>query len=87
MNDMHNFKAAKDKAIDELYQMNRRATENADLKHQNSSSAPFNNSKKLLKNFNLLNSDDELIILGLIMVLSKDCHDKWLFLALLYILL
>lgn len=84
---MHNFKAAKTRAIDELYEMNKRASKNADFKPQKSPHTPSENGKNLLKNFNLLNSDDELIILGLIIFLSKDCHDKWLFLALLYILL
>lgn len=49
---------------------------------QNSSAFP----NFLINNFGLNLSSDDILILGLVLILSEDCNDIWLFLALLYIL-
>ncbi len=87
MTDMHNFGAAKKRAIDQLYEMNKKACENTESKSTDPPNSAINNGSNLLKNFNVSVSDDELIVIGLLLILSKDCSDTWLFLALLYILL
>lgn len=87
MTDMHNFKAAKKRAIDQMYEMNKKACESNDFKDVERLNSTTNNGNNLLKNFNISVSDDELIVIGLLLILSKDCSDTWLFLALLYILL
>lgn len=87
MNDMHNFAARKNHAINELKQMNNRATKNADIPKQKPVSSLPANTQKPPANFNFLSSSDDLVIIGLIIILYEDCHDIWLFLALIYILL
>ncbi len=87
MNDMHSFLKAKTNAINELHEMKKRAAENGDYTEQKSSTKPLNNDKTSLKNFNSYLSNVDLVIIGLLLILSKDCHDTWLFWALLYILM
>lgn len=87
MNDMHNFGDAKKRAINELYEMNQKAAKNADYKAQQTDKSRILNTKNTLGKFNLSLSEDELIVIGLLLILSKDCSDNMLFLALLYILL
>ncbi len=87
MNDMHNFTQAKNKAINELLHMQNRATQSQDNKESVKQKAHPINHKKRPKNFGLSITDDELIIIGLLLILSEDCHDIWLFLSLIYILM
>lgn len=87
MNDMHNLKDAKKRAINELYEMNQKATKNADYKAQQTDKNHVLNTNNLLGKFNLSLSEEDLVVIGLLLILSKDCSDNMLFLALLYILL
>lgn len=87
MNDMHNFTARKNRAIDELKQMNQRAPKNDVIFKDIPPQTPHLNGKTGHANFNFLSSGDDLLIIGLIIILYEDCHDMWLFLALIYILL
>lgn len=87
MNDMHNFSKAKLSAINELHEMQKRACKNTDSKPQNTGLFSTNNDKSASQFFSLPISNDDLVIIGLILILSKDCRDKWLFLSLLYILM
>ena len=84
---MHNFDTAKKQAIDKLYEMNKRATKTNNFKAENSANKTTKNAQAPTLSLNQLLSNDELIIMGLFLILSKDCHDNWLFLSLLYILL
>lgn len=83
MIDMHNFSDAKNRAVQELFDAAGRATTPHSKTSQNQRSAlpkqPFN-----LINFN---SEDDLLIIGLILILYKESTDFLLFLALIYILL
>ncbi len=87
MNDMHNFSKAKESAINEMRKMNKKAI------HSERSSTRSNmpNQNKTIKNaygsFGTTISDDDILIIGLLLVLSEDCRDTWLFLALVYILM
>jgi len=80
---MHSFAAAKQIAIEQLHEMSKKAVKPyAQQQHKNDFSA-----NKTIKNFHSSYSNDDLLILSLMLLLYGDCHDKWLFLALLYILL
>ena len=83
MTDMQNFSRLKNEAIKELHEMNKKATEKPPFAQK----ILLGNDKNSLNNFGLSLSNDELLVLGLIFILHQDCYDKWLFLALLYILL
>lgn len=83
MTDMQNFSKIKNEAIKELHEMSRKATE----KQPFATKISRENNKNSSNNFGLSLSNDDLLILGLILILHQDCYDKWLFLALLYILL
>ena len=87
MNDMHNFLKAKTTAINELHEMQKRAVKSTDTSSQNTAKIPINKNKNMSNFLSLPMSNDDIVILGLILILSKDCHDKWLFWALLYILM
>lgn len=87
MNSMHSFSECKNRAINELHEMSKRATQTTHFTGKNNKNHTENSH-----NFSPLNlvaslSNDEIIIVGLVLILSKDCSDYWLFLALLYILL
>ncbi len=83
MNDMHNFSQAKQNAIEQLREMNKKADRTERNLKQNTHNPP----KKSPNNFVALSSNDDMLIIGLILILTGDCQDKWLFLALLYILM
>ena len=87
MNDMHNFASRKNRAIDELKQMNKRAPKNNVVFEESPLQTPHLSGKSERVNFNFLSTGDDLLIIGLIVILYEDCHDLWLFLALIYILL
>ena len=87
MTGMQGFGDLKNRAINEMWDMNRRAAQNGPkttkLPLQNNGKA----QKNFVKNFGLSFSDDDILIMGLLLILAEDCHDTWLFLALLYILM
>ncbi len=83
MTDMQDFSRIKNEAIKELQEMNKKAAEKQSVVQKIS----HNSHKNLINSFNLLLSNDDLLILGLILILYQDSFDKWLFFALLYILL
>ena len=83
MTGMHNFSNRKKNAINEMFEMNKRATKTEEKTHQNASK-----HEKIQKGKqDFLFGEDEMLVLGLILILSKDCNDMVLFLALLYILM
>ena len=84
---MHNFSSLKNRAINELWDMNKRATQNEPQKQQNTAQNTHNHIKNLSDSFRLSLSNDDIIIVGLVLILAEDCPDNWLFLALLYILM
>lgn len=87
MNDMHNFSKARQTAIDQMWEMNKKAASTGAFDRKdnasNQSKAPHIHRKKS----DIAISDDDILILGLILILSQDCRDMWLFLALLYVLM
>lgn len=87
MTDMHNFTQDKNRAITELFEMNKRAFKNEEISSANPLSSEPNNAVPITNLRNGSFSSDQLLILGLFFILYKDCHDIWLFLALIYILL
>ena len=87
MTDMHSFQKAKTNAINELNEMKKRACENGGVFGEEQLITPHKNEKVSGKNLGVHLSSDDLIIIGLILILSKDCKDTWLFLALIYILM
>lgn len=87
MTDMHNFSNTKNRAINELREMNKRATQPEDFCKPSAKKSKQIPHKTPLANFDMFFSNDEILIVSLILILSKDCTDYCLFLALLYILL
>ncbi len=87
MNDMQDFFSIKNRAIDELLKMNKQASIKGDNKVVRVEKSSENQNKVTTQNKGLSLSGDELLILGLVLILSNDSHDMWLFLALLYILM
>ena len=83
MIDMQDFSNVKNNAINELFKMSQRASKNGCLPPANSEKC--DKSSTDTQSFSIGN--DELLVLGLVLILSNDCSDRWLFLALLYILL
>lgn len=83
MIDMHNFSETKNRAVQELFETARRA----DATHQKTQQNPHCALPKPSFNFINLNSQDDLLIIGLILILYKDSTDFLLFLALIYILM
>lgn len=87
MKDMQDFSDLKNRAINEMLQMNGRAVKTG---HSN---VEFQEKTKQIphkihtENKAVSFSSDEMLILGIVLILSKDCSDYWLFLALLYILM
>ena len=87
MNDMHNFAARKNCAINELKQMNKRATKNDSSCKETPIETASCSGKRVSYKFDISPSGDNLLIIGLLIILYEDCQDIWLFLALIYILL
>lgn len=87
MNSMHNFTKDKQRAIQQMREMNKRASVSAPKSAAKPHDTAHKHTSFALQNFSFPLSDDELLFLGLIMILSKDCDDTWLFLALFYIFL
>lgn len=87
MSDMHNFSQHKQRAITEMLEMNKKSAQPRAQSQQNTASNGYNSVKKLPQNFGIHFSNDDMLIMGLIVILSEDCRDTWLFLALIYILL
>ena len=87
MSDMHNFTTRKNRAIDELKEMNKRATKTDESCGDKRVNSPCNSDNSGRFNITFLTSNDDLLILGLIIILYEDCQDILLFLALIYILL
>lgn len=87
MNDMHNFSRDKQRAIEQMLDMNKRASQAEPPPQQSTSQNTHKSLKNLFNNSRLTISHDDILIIGLIIILSEDCHDIWLFLALLYILM
>lgn len=85
MNSMHNFNRDKQRAIQQLREMNKRASVSAPKKEAKPHDIPHKRTPFVLQNFSFSMSDDELLFLGLLVILSKDCDDTLLFLALFYI--
>lgn len=87
MNDMQDFSSIKNRAIDELFKMNKQASKICNNEDKKAEKSSKNRHKITTTNKGLSLSSDELLILGLALILSNDSHDMWLFLALLYILM
>lgn len=87
MNTMHNFYSDKQRAVEQLREMNKRASQKAAKTEAKPPESKHNNMPFISPNFSIPLSNDDLLFIGLIMILSKDCHDTWLFLALFYIFL
>lgn len=87
MNKMHNYSSEKQRAIEQMREMNKRATKNSDTKPQTSCTAQSQPANRdLFQNASLPLDSDTLIILALILILAGDNTDKILLLALVYIL-
>ncbi len=88
MNGMHNFKVQKQNAINQIHEMKTRATPSEETYVTDKKVAktdpkpPLSPAKSAI--FSM--SDDTIIILGLILILSNDNTDMLLLLALVYIL-
>lgn len=87
MNDMQDFSSIKNRAIDELFKMNKQASKVRNNGNRKAEKSGENQHKITIANSGLSLSSDELLILGIVLILSNDSHDMWLFLALLYILM
>lgn len=83
MIDMQGFSNLKSNAINELLEMSKRASKSDNPPPQSSVKAAKISPQKS----NVFNHSDETLILGLVLLLSKDCKDNLLLLALLYILM
>lgn len=84
---MHSFSYRKKCAINELLEMNQKSAQNQgfDANDATLHNTLNNNFSSII--FNILNSPDNLLIIGIIIILYQDCRDYLLFLALIYILL
>lgn len=87
MTDMHNFLLAKQNAIEQMLDMNKKALQSGVTPQQNTTQNTHKPHTELHNNFGVTLSNDDIIIIGLILILSTDCRDMWLFLALVYILM
>jgi hypothetical protein len=84
---MQAFSNLKNRAINEMLEMNERAAKIGGSKAEKGESVKQNANKIRIEKGGLSFSNDELLVLSLILILSKDSRDYWLFLALLYILM
>ena len=87
MIDMHNFSQDKKRAIEQMLDMNKKAVNRESVLPQNTANNVNKSPKNHLSKFSMSMSQDDILIIGLILILSGDCRDMWLFLALLYILM
>ncbi len=87
MSDMHNFLNDKQHAIERMLDMNKRATKSQSFSPDKTAQEPSKPLRKLFSNSGVSMSTDGMLIIGLILILSEDCQDMWLFLALIYILM
>ncbi len=89
MNTMHNFKIQKQHAINQINEMQKRSTNTKLQPDFLQKSTPV--LSKTTKNENqkptFVLSNDTLVILGLILILSSENSDMLLLLALIYILM
>ncbi len=87
MTEMHNFSKDKQRAIEQMLDMNRRAqSQNKNFQNKSYPLVYRKSSTDINPFFELLNQPDTLIILGLILILAEDNTDMLLLLALVYIL-
>ena len=86
MTEMHNFSRDKQRAITEMLDMNKKALKSDAFSADKSAVKHKNPPQNSLAKSGLSMSEDEILIIGLILILAKDCRDTWLFLALAYIL-
>ncbi len=88
MNAMHNFKTQKQYAINQINEMQKRATPPAPQVEKPPKGAPVlvKNTSADNQKLSFLLSNDALIIFGLILILSSEKSDMLLLLALIYIL-
>lgn len=84
---MHNFSSLKENAINEMREMNKKAVHTEPLFIKASKVDENKTLKNNQNNFLTVMSGDDMLIIGLILILSGDCRDIWLFLALAYILM
>lgn len=83
MTEAQNFSDCKQRATQELLEMNKRAQQSGNTQnHQNGAASPA--TQNLIKSINI--PSDALLVLGLVFILSNENCDKMLLLALLYIL-
>ena len=87
MIDMHNFSQDKKRAIEQMLDMNKKAVNRESVLPQNTANNVNKSPKNHLGKFSMSMSQDDILIIGLFLILSGDCREMWLFLALLYILL
>ena len=87
MIDMHNFSQDKKRAIEQMLDMNKKAVNRESVLPQNTANNVNKSPQNHLGKFSMSMSQDDILIIGLILILSGDCRDMWLFLALLYILM
>lgn len=87
MTEMHNFSEDKQRAIEQMLNMNRRAKEQG-KSTQNEACAPLRtkSSADIGRFSDLLNQPDTLLIIGLILILAQENADMLLIFALVYIL-
>lgn len=86
MTDMHSFSRDKQRAIEQMLDMNKKASFSERGNRQNTDKPIRQQTQNSHRGFALDISNDGMLILGLILILAEDCRDKWLFLALVYIL-
>ena len=81
------FSKLKNQAIEQMREMNCRASKSVDHSQQKSNAQPNISTQNLLGNIPFPATNDNLIIMGILLILGEDCRDIWLFLALLYIMM
>lgn len=84
---MQGFTNLKNRAINELWDMNKRSTQAEQKPAQFMAKSHHQATQNLFGSFGLSLSNDDLLIVGMLLILADDCRDMWLFLALLYILM
>lgn len=87
MTEMHNFSRDKQRAITEMLDMNKKAIKSNTFSADKTAAEHKNPPKNSFVKSGLSMSGDEILIIGLILILAEDCRDTWLFLALAYILM
>ena len=87
MTEMHNFSRDKQRAITEMLEMNKKALKSEAFSVDKSAAKHKILPQNLLAKSGLSMSEDEILIIGLILILAEDCRDTWLFFALAYVLM